>query len=378
MAPDLLIRRAQSWRDRYRFIGFSYRLYRSSPAWVAPLRADQAELINRRRNPFFELGDMQLFLALDRHGRVVGRVAAILNRAHLERYADATGFFGFFECVERYDVAHGLLDAAAAWLRERGLTRMRGPVNPSLNATAGLLIDGFDRPPVLMMPYNPPYYEVYLQQYGLSREKVMWSYYADLRHLDRDRLSRGADVARRRTPGLNLRNLDMSRYEREAETLHRLYNATFPSVWGYVPMSRAEFFHMAHAMRKIIDPELVLFLEHDGETVGYSLSIPDVNELLRHLPSGRLLPLGFITLLVRSRFQQIRQARYVLIGLLPRYQRRGLDVLMAKESMEAGLRRGYRAAEFGWVMDDNTVLRNAIEAYGCVVDKRYAIYDIGL
>jgi hypothetical protein len=378
MVPDVVIRPVQSWWDRRRFIGFPYDLYRSSQMWVAPLRGDQAQLIDRRRNPFFERADMKLFLALDGQGRVAGRIAAILNHGHLERHADSTGFFGFFECIERYDVAKALLDAAAAWLRECDLTRMRGPVNPSLNATAGLLIDGFDRPPVVMMPYNPPYYEDYLEQYGLLPVKVMWSYYADLRHLDRDRLTRGADIALRRTPGLSLRSLDMSRYEAEAETLNRLYNATFPSVWGYVPMSRAEFLHMARAMRKILDPGLVLFLEHEGETVGYSLSIPDVNELLRYLPSGRLLPLGFLILLVRSRLQQLRQARYILIGLLPRYQRRGLDVLMAKASMDAGLRGGYRAAEFGWVMDDNTVLRNAIEAYGCVVDKRYAIYDIDL
>jgi GNAT superfamily N-acetyltransferase len=272
-------------------------------------------------------------------------------------------------------VAAALFDAAAAYLGQRGLRAMRGPTNPSINESSGLLVNGFDRAPSLLMPYNPPSYEQFLLRYGFERVMTMWAYYGAWKHLNTERLRRGAEVVRRRMPGLSLRNPDMSRFEEEALTMCGIYNRAFDHGWGNVPMSEAEFLYMAKAMRPILDPRLVFFLEHRGRTVGFSLSLPNINTVLGHLPDGRLLPFGFLKLLGHLRFTQCPEFRTVVLALLPEYQRRGLDSLLILNTIERGRQHGYLASELSWVMDDNVVLKNALANLGAVVDKEYAMFE---
>lgn len=369
------VRPVESLRDRKRFVDFQYELYSGNSYWIPPLRRDIHKTINARKNAFFEHGKMQLFLAVDDSGRVVGRIAAIFNGMHLEKYDDANGFFGFFETIDDYEVASALFDAAVEWLRLAGMKGVRGPTNPSMNDTAGLLVDGFDREPSVLMPYNLPYYEDFLLRYGFERAMTMWAYYIHKKYVVLDKLRRGAEIVYRRNPGLKLRNIDMSRFDDEAKTILHIYNDAWSRNWGHVPMTEAEFQQLASEMKQIIDPKIVYILESSGRPVAFSISIPNINQLLKRVNDGRLLPLGLPKMLAYANFGGLYECRTPLMGVLREFQGRGLDAILNLAIIEEGPKNGYDASEMSWVLDSNKVLRNALESFGGVVDKEYAMFE---
>ena len=376
------VRPVEGTRDRGRFIDVPYDFYPGRyPKWVPPLRRDVKETLDPSANAFFEHGDMQLFLAEDASGAAVGRIAGIVNGMHLEKHEDATGFFGFFECVDDYAVAEALLDAAADWLRAQDLERMRGPANPSLNDTAGLLVDGFDRAPSLLMPYNPPYHEDFLERYGFDRAMTMWAYYLHKKYAKYERLQRGVDLVKRRTPGLSLRTLDMHRLEEEVRTVREIYNDAWSENWGFVPMTEGELQQLADELKQIVDPEIVFFVEHEGTPVGFSVALPDVNQALQHVPDGRLFPYGVpsgLTKLLLHMQYGIHECRMPLMGIRQGYQGKGLDSLLVLATIENGPANGYDACEMSWVLDTNDRLKNHVESLGAVVDKEYAMFETPL
>ncbi len=377
-ASSLTIRPATTRSDRSRFIDFPYTFYADNPYWIAPLRRDVKSTLDPSSNPFYEHGDIQLFLAEDASGTVVGRIGAIVNGMHLQKYDDENGFFGFFECVEDYTVAEALLDATAHWLREQGLSGVRGPANPSLNDTAGLLVDGFDRKPALLMPYNPSYYQDFLARYGFERAMTMWAYYVHKKYAQADKLRRGAKIVRQRNPGVELRTLDMSRFEEEARTILDIYNDAWSDNWGHVPMTDAEFEHLAKDLKQIVDPEMVFILELDGEPVAFSISLPNINQALEHVRDGRLFPFGLPKLFAYAKFGGIYEVRMPLMGVRKAYQGRAFDSLLVLATVETGPPNGYDACEMSWVLDTNHRLKNALDALGGVVDKEYAMFEMPL
>ena len=377
-ASSVTVRPVTSRSDRKRFINFQYDFYADNPYWIAPLRRDIKSTLDPSTNPFFEHGDIQLFIAEDASGRIVGRIGAIVNGMHLQKYDDGNGFFGFFECIEEYAVAEALLDAAAHWLREQGLSGMRGPANPSLNDTAGLLIDGFDRKPAILMPYNLPYYQDFLARYGFERAMTMWAYYVHKKYAQADKLRRGAKIVRKRNPGVELRTLDMSRFEEEARTILDIYNDAWSDNWGHVPMTDAEFEHLAKDLKQIVDPEMVFLLEMDGEPVAFSISLPNINQALDHVRDGRLFPFGLPKLLAYAKFGGIYEVRMPLMGVRKEYQGRAFDSLLVLATVETGPPNGYDACEMSWVLDTNNRLKNALDALGGVVDKEYAMFEMAL
>ncbi len=339
---------------------------------------DQFEVLNPRKNPFFEHGRMQLFLAFGADGKVVGRIAGIVNGMHLETHDDEAGFFGFFETEERFATAAALLDAAAAWLREQGMHTMRGPVNPSLNDPAGLLVDGFDRIPAIMMTYNPSYYKDYLERWGLVRVMTTWAYYIHRKHVAIDRMRRGAAIVHRRNPGLSLRTLDMSRFDEEVATIREIYNDAWSDNWGFVPITDSEFVHLAKAMKTIVDPRICFFVELDSKPVGFTICLPDINPALQRLSNGRLLPFGLAKLLILTKFAGVGNVRMPLMGVRKAYRGRALDVIPVLETMERGPGYGYQSCETSWVLDNNHVLKNLLSSINAVVDKEYAILETSL
>lgn len=373
--PAPIIRPVQSGRDRKRFIDYQYDFYRDSPNFVPPLRMDLAHTLDPKKNAFFEHGKMQLFLAEDASGTLVGRIAAIVNGMHLQKYDDGVGFFGFFECVDDYDVATALFDAAEDWLRAQGLRGVRGPTNPTMNDVAGLLVDGFDRQPSILMPYNPPYHQDFLLRYGFERAMTMWAYYVHKKYVQVDKMRRGVEIVKRRNPGIRLRALDMKRFDEEARTILDIYNDAWSRNWGHVPMTQNEFKKLAKDMKQIVDPRIVYLLEDEGRPVGFSISLPNLNLALRHVPDGRLLPLGLPKLLAYSSFGGIYEVRMPLMGVRREYQGRGLDAILVLETIERGPRIGYDACEMSWVLDVNHVLRNSLVSMGGVVDKEYAMFE---
>lgn len=375
MGQSITVVPVETSRDLSRFLDFQYHLYRDSKYFVPPLRMDLKKTLSREKNAFFEHGDIAPFIALDASGTVVGRIAAIRNGMHLKTHADGTGFFGFYECVEDQDVSAALFEAVEKWHTNRGHTSIRGPVNPSMNDISGLLVGGFDRYPSIMMPYNFPYYEDFLLAGGFERAMTMWAYYGHPKYVTTDRLERGANMVRRRNPGITLRTMDVSRYDEEALTVLDIFNDAWSDNWGYVPMTEAEFQQLADEMKQVVDPDLVLILEDEGVPIAFSITLPNLNEALINVKNGRLFPDGMAKLLWQAKVVGIRECRTLLMGIRKDYRGKGLDAVLNLETMQNGVNLGYTACELSWVLDSNPRMINALQQLNAVVDKEYAMFE---
>jgi GNAT superfamily N-acetyltransferase len=356
-------------RDLAAFIDLPYRLLRQDPVWVAPLRRDVRAQLSKRTNPFFDHAEAQHFLARQ-DGRVVGRISAIHNRLHNEVHGDRVGFFGFFECVEDVGTARALFDAAASWLEKLGLEAMRGPTSFSMNDEAGLLVDGFETPPAVLMPHNPRYYPELLEAAGFAKAKDLLVYQTTSDRLP-ERLVEGVRTLGRRYR-ITARPLERRRLAEEVALVKRLYNAAWERNWGFVPLTDREIDHLAKQLKQVLVPELVAFAERDGETVGFAVALPDMNDALKANPSGGLFP-GVLKVLWAA--QRIKRIRVLLLGTLPEWRGKGVDALLYKTIWEEGYRKGYRWAEAGWILEDNHAMRNALVRMGFEVYKTYRLYD---
>jgi GNAT superfamily N-acetyltransferase len=328
-------------------------------------------VLNRAKHPFYQHSDAEFYVAY-KDGRPAGRIAAIDNRRHVEFHDEPVGFFGFFECVDDEDVARSLFQAAEDWLRPRGLTALRGPTSFSTNDVAGLLIEGFDSPPVILMPYNPRYYERLLFGLGFERVKVLLAY-EQIGNEAPEYLRRATAVIARRT-GARLRPLDMKNFDEELAIIQRIYADAWEKNWGFVPMTEAEVEFMARELKPAVNPELVPIAElDDGTPVGFAIALPDYNHALIHLRSGRLFPLGLLKLLWYRR--SIYRIRILALGLVEGQRGRGIDAMLYQWIFDAGRRNGITHAEFGWVLEDNEAMRRPIEKLGSRGYKRYGLYE---
>ncbi|MDA0682896.1 MAG: hypothetical protein O3A57_00575 [Bacteroidetes bacterium] len=367
-----------SSRDRRAFIQFPFDLYKDNRYWVPPLRMDVAKLINRRKNAFFGHGEMQLFLARDPMGKVVGRIAAIENGMHLTKYNDGVGFFGFYESVDDSDVSRNLFDAASDWLHGRGLSAMRGPTNPTMNDVAGLLVGGFDRQPAILMPYNEPWFERQLLDYGFERVMTMWAYFTHAKYINRSKLERGSALLKRRYPDITIRQLDMSRFKEEARLIMDIYNDAWADNWGHVPMTEAEFAQLAGDMKQIVDERLVIIAEDKGEAIGFAVLLPDLNYAFKTLKNGRLFPTGLFKLLFLTTSGVIREGRLPLMGVKRSHQGRAIDTLLVGEVVRNGIGMGIEGCDMSWILDSNPAMKNSLESMGGFKDKEYAMFEKGL
>lgn len=361
------------------FIELPYELYREDPYWVPPLRREQRKLLDRNKHPFYEHGDAELLLARDNQGTVVGRIAAIHNQLYLDIHHEPTGFFGFFESVNDPAVASALFDAARRWLAMRGLKTMQGPVQYSLNDECGLLVDGFDGSPYILMLYNPPYYRDLYEAVGLTKAKDMLAYWGNRATVDAneaqfDRWRRVAKRAKQRH-GIRTRIADMSNFAGEVETLKEIYNRAWTQNWGFVPLTDREIDLMANDLKLVIDPELVHFAYSGEEPIGVLIALPDYNQVLRHM-DGRLWPLGILKLLWYQR--KIDRLRTIALGIVVEWQKRGIAPILMVEAYERARRRGYKEGELSWVLEDNDLMNNAIENLGFKLYKRYRLYQQAL
>jgi GNAT superfamily N-acetyltransferase len=343
--------------------------------WVAPLRRDVRTLLSRQKNPFFRHAEAEYFLA-ERGGEVVGRIAAVKNDAHTSFHEDerTVGFFGFFECVDEQAVADALFEASAGWLRSRGLTVMRGPASPSMNDECGLLVDGFDTPPCIMMPHNPRYYEGLVTRAGFGRAMDLLAYQGSGDAPPQRLIEASRKLAERYH--ITLRPLDMSHFWEEVEQVKRLYNAAWEKNWGFVPMTDEEIHHLAVQLKPVVVPDLVVFAYQDRELIGFAITLPDFNQALRRNPSGRLFPLGLLRILWHRR--RITRARTLTLGVLPRYRRTGADALMYEWTWRHGNAHGLNWCEASWLLETNFAIRNGMERLGFAAYKTYRMYDRAL
>ena len=340
-----------------RFVEFPYTLYASYPHWVPPLRRDEHRRLSPAHNPFLEHAEMALWIAEDR-GRVVGRIAAIDDRLHNEKHQERTTWLGFFE-AENPETARPLLAAVEAWGKARGSTVVRGPANPSLNESAGLLVDAFDQDPYMMMPYNPPTYPGFLEESGYRKLKDLLAWGLNVEAGMGARIEKLAHRIRKRH-GITIRRVDMRNFDRDLEYLLTIYRAAWQDNWGFVPPTDAEIRQTAAEMKPVIDPDIALFAEREGRPVACALAIPDVNQVLKRM-NGRLLPFGIVHFLRRRHI--ITRARVVLAGVLPEVRHMGLYPLLVDEIYRRGSVR-YRETEMSWTLEDNDEVNKGIVAAG--------------
>ncbi|RMF59653.1 MAG: hypothetical protein D6743_16010 [Calditrichaeota bacterium] len=371
---DVEVKPVVTRKELRAFIKLPWEIYKNDKYWVPPLLLDMKNMLSKHKNPFFKHSEAEYFLARQ-DGRVVGRIAAIVNNNHNRAHNERTGFFGFFECIDNQDVADALLDAAAAWLKARGMETLRGPANFSSNDTWGFLLEGFDSSPVLLMPYNPPYYLRLVQEAGLTKLKELYAYYFDR---DMPIPERFAALAKRTLQDKEIcfRTLNLKDFKREAEIVKTIYNEAWQANWGFVPMTDEEFMHMAKDLKSIVDPDIVFIAEVNGEPAGFSLSLPDYNTILKDL-NGRLLPFGIFKLLWNK--NKIKGIRVITLGVTHKYQKkRGLAPAFYYETYTRGKKKGYSVAEFSWILDDNVLMNRALQGLGAKLYKKYALFEKGI
>lgn len=367
--PDLEIRRITGDEDTERFLRLPWTIYRDSPHWVPPLLKDVRFRLDRARHPFFEHAKMDLFLAM-RDGKVLGRIAAVIDDRHNEFHKERTGFFGMFECVNEEAVARGLFAAAEDWVRSHGMNVIRGPMNLSMNDECGFLLEGFDSDPVIMMPYNPTYYLELCDRCGYVKAKDLYAYLKS----DVGVAGRVAKLVERikEHEQVTIRPVDMKNFDSEVALLKEIYNAAWELNWGFVPMTDREMDQMAKDLKPIAEPSLILFAEVAGKPVGVSVTIPDFNQVLKKL-NGRLGPLGILKYLYYKR--KITGLRGIVFGLKKEYRRTGISTVMYYETETAGAKLGYQWCEMSWNLEDNDLINRFDEAIGGKLYKKYRIYE---
>ncbi len=366
-----LVTPARDRASRERFIRFPWKIYADDPAWVPPLLADARKLLDPA-HPFHQHADSEFYLAL-RDGEVVGRIAAVVNHVYNDFHETKTGFVGLFESIDDDGVAGSLLETAADWLAEQGMTEAIGPFNLSTNDelySPGILLDGFDRPPVLLMAHNPPYYRRLFEAAGWEKARDLLAYWLDGEEPP-PRLVRGVERLTGSIEGLEIRQLELKRLDREVELIKEVYNSAWQRNWGFAPLTDAEIQHLAKDLKPIVDPRFALIAEVKGEPVGFALALPDFNQALRHV-NGRLFPFGIFKLLWYRR--RIDRLRVFTLGLKPEYQRRGIDALFYLRIYENGFAAGIHRAEASWILEDNWGMRRGLERMGAYVYKTYRVF----
>ena len=355
------------------FINLPFELYGNDPNWVPPVKYFQKELFNRKKHPFYEHSDVSVFLARNMEGRVVGRIVSIVNHAHNDYHKERTGFFGFLEAVKDEELFSLLLSAAEEKLRTAGMDKARGPMNFSTNEECGLMIKGFDSPPLIMMTYNPPWYADMLEETGYEKLKDLYAYYLDSGVLDYSRISRVAGLVRKRTNAV-VRDISVKHIHKEVPVIMDIYNECWEDNWGFVPMTQREMDMMADELKMIMIPELAPIVEIDGKPVAFAVAIPDANQAFKR--AGGNLIRAVLALKVPLFRTRINQVRVLLLGVRKAYRGRGLEALLIDEVIKSSIEKGMGKGELSWILEDNISMRRILEKDLCAEQYRtYRIYQ---
>jgi hypothetical protein len=370
------IRRVNTSSEKKQFIKFAWKVYRNdlelNRNWVPPVISDYMKTLDTEFYPLYDHADLVMFTAW-KDGVMAGTIAAIQNRRHNEIHEDKVGFWGFFECLNDQKVANALFDAAALWLKSKGLNAMRGPVSPSMNDQCGMLTKGFDSPPVFLMLYNPPYYNDLCLNGGHKVAQELLAWYIDQKIIDISRLRRIAEHVMKREK-LSVRILDMKNFDSEIEKMRDIYNSAWEKNWGFVPMTDKEFDFLAKSLKPIANPHYVYFVEDsNGKTIGFSLSLPDINQALKHVNGNPFTPWGLVKYLWYKR--NITMVRTIVMGVLPEYRNKGIDSILNTQIADYGGKHGVFASEMSWVLKSNEAMSKLAQVIGGKPYKEYVIYE---
>ena len=369
---EIAIQPVETRSQQKRFIRLPWRIYADDPCWMPPLIMSQEELLGFRRHPFYERSKSRSFLAT-RGGRDVGRITAIINAGHIDRYHEQRGFFGFFECDDDLAASRALFQAAGDWLHAQGMTCIRGPANPTLNYECGLLIDGFDTPPFFMMTHARPWYAGLVEDAGFRKIEDMFAFWGQASMLDGidPKLATMIQGVKERF-GVTLRPLDKSRFAEEVRMFLHIYNESLGGTWGFVPLTPGEVDHMAASLKYLIEPDLAIVAEVGGKPVGAVFCLLDYNPRIKAI-DGRLFPFGFMKLLWNK--QAIKRVRAISTNVIPEYQAWGVGLVLMSGLYERFIKWGLQEIEFSWVLESNYLSRRTLERGGAIVTKKYRMYQ---
>lgn len=372
------IRRIAPGQDVSAFLEVPHRVYKGDPNWVAPLDMEMKDRLDPKANPFFEHAEAMYFVA-ERDGELVGRITAQIDHEHQKRYADAAGFFGFLDTVEDPAVASALLDAAAAWLRERGMKTVRGPISLSIWEELGMLVEGFDTPPMIMMPHHRAYQGGLVEAAGFAKLKDVfaWKYIMG----EVPARARKAHEELLKEPNLKIRTVDMSQVERDVRIIMDIFNDAWIDNWGFVPLTENELKKTAKDFKLLLQPQIALIAEVDGEPAAVSIGLPNLNEAIADL-DGKLVPLGWAKLLWRLKVRGLKSGRLIILGIKKKFRTQKkwmpLSIALYVEMNKRGQALGMTHSELSWTLEDNAAVNVAIKAMGGKVYKRYRVYERGL
>lgn len=374
---DISVTPVHTADEKKLFIQYQYDIYKGHPTFVPPLLLEREDFLNPKKNPWFDHGRVEFFLAR-KAGQIVGRIAASEDPRYNEFHGTRVGAFGLFECIDDVNVARALLDAASAWCRSRGLTQVMGPASFNSNHEFGLLIEGTELPPYLMMPYNHGYYAKLIEGAGFAKAKDLWAWEIDVRKPVPEKIERVAEKIRARE-GVLVRQANMKDFANEVRMIKEIYNQAWEKNWGFVPMTDREFDQMAKDLKMIVEPSLALFAYVKGETlpVAFSLTLPDMNHAFKaangRLTSFGFLPVGLSKLLwAKSR---IKSGRLVILGTRPGFRKRGLDSILMLDTVNNARKLGWWGGEIGWTLEDNDMVNRSIQLFGCKKYKTYRVYE---
>jgi GNAT superfamily N-acetyltransferase len=365
------IQQVQSKRDMRLFLRFPWKVYAGDPLWVPPLLLGMKDKLNTKKHPFFQHAEAASFLAV-RDGEIVGRITAIVDQNHNTAHKDKTGFFGLFECLNDVEAAKALVDTAAEWVRARGMDTLRGPMNLSMNDECAFLLEGFDSPPVVMMPYNPRYYLDLMDACGMVKAKDLVAFRLDADKTGTERVK--AALARLPSASdITFRPISKKTLIADVLQVAEIYNRSWAKNWGFVPWTEDEMKHMAHDIVQFADMDLVLLAEHKGRAVGIAFGLPDLNQIIIKIRNGRLLPFGLLKLLTGRK--RVNGVRALVFGVLPEYMHTGLAYLLYDKFATAIMAKGHTWCELSWELEDNQAILRFAASLGSVVYKKYRIYE---
>jgi hypothetical protein len=352
------------------FIRLPWKIYQKDPYWVPPLLVDMKKVLDKQKNPFFLHSTADFFLAR-RNQEWVGRIAAILNNNHNGFHNEQTAFFGFFESIDDTDVASALLNHSVQWARDRGMVELRGPMNYSTNETLGVLVEGFDSCPAILMTHNPSYYGTLIESAGFEKTMDLYAWFLRTEKGLNPKIIRVGERVLK-NEGVVVRSINMKKFWDDVQIIKNIYNDAWSTNWGFVPMTDEEFHHMAKDLKPVVDPRVLLIAEKNGEPLAFSLALPDFNQALKKI-NGRLFPAGLPLLLYHSR--HIEQVRVLALGISKKVQNwNGLGAALYYESFRRGVAAGFRTCEFSWTLECNDLINRSMQLFGAHIYKRYRIY----
>jgi len=364
------VNRVASKKDFQRFIRFPQEVYRGDPNWVPPLIMDVKDKLDIKKNPFFEHAERELFLAC-RDGAVSGRVVAVIDHHHNSFHEEKVVFFGMYESLNDLNTAKALLETVAAWGKAKGMDTLRGTVNLSMNEECAFLLEGFDSPPAVMMPYNPRYYNDLMDACGLVKARDLYAFLLARDHESAAKVQGIVDKIKESTT-VTSRPINLKKWEEEAEKIIFVYNNAWVKNWGFVPWTENEMKDIIKKLKQVADPDLVIIAEDKGQPVGFSFALPNLNELLIKI-NGRLLPFGIFRMLLGRK--KIKGIRMLVFGVLKEYQHTGLAYLLAEEMKRRGFGKGYQWAELSWTLETNEAVNKFATSIGGNIHKKYRIYE---